>query len=161
MNLSEFLPLLKDHPNKTITLNLPDGSTAPPHFHVTEVGHVSRSFIDCGGTSHRLDSCLLQIWVAHDYNHRLQAGKLARIIDLASAQFPSPDLPVEFEHEAPVLTQLTIVSCEISPHSLAFTLAYKATDCLAKETCLPKPDFSLPGADKATGNFQAINRLTS
>mgnify|MGYP003642228923 CR=1 FL=1 len=33
-----------------IAFELPDGSLVPSHFHVTEVGQVSKHFIDCGGT---------------------------------------------------------------------------------------------------------------
>lgn len=144
MNLTEFIQLLRDHPDHTLTLALPDGSTAPAHFHVTEVGHLTRSFIDCGGTKHLIESCLLQVWVARDYNHRIHAGKLASIVAAAADLIPSQDIPVEFEHEAPVLTQMPIDSYKIEKTSLVFHLTYKATDCLAKDTCLPKPDFSLP-----------------
>ncbi len=33
-----------------IVFQLPNGEFVPPHFHITEVGAVSRHFIDCGGT---------------------------------------------------------------------------------------------------------------
>ena len=35
---------------ETISFKLPDGSLVPSHFHVTEVGKVTKHFIDCGGT---------------------------------------------------------------------------------------------------------------
>ena len=153
MNFSEFLTLLQDNPNKGITLTLPDDSTAPAHFHITEVGHLTKSFLDCGGKPHRIETCVLQVWTANDYNHRIQAGKLASIVQLASKEFPTTDLPVEFEHEAPVLTQLPIDSCTIENGQLNFHLSYKKTDCLAKDICLPKPDFSLPNIpSKGTNN---------
>ena len=162
MNLPHFLELLKTHPNKGITLALPDGTTAPAHFHITEVGHLTRSFLDCGGKKHRLETCLLQVWTAHDYNHRIQAGKLARIVELAFDLFSNTDVPVEFEHEAPVLTQMPIASCDIQTDTLVFNLTYKAPDCLAKDICLPKPDFSLPDLPSKTiktGSFQIFKRL--
>lgn len=162
MNLTEFLPLLQSHPGKGITLALPDGTNAPAHFHITEIGHATRSFIDCGGTRHSIETCLLQVWVARDYNHRIQAGKLAGIVEKATDLFPSRDIPVEFEHEAPVLTQLTIASHEVRTDVIEFKLAYKATDCLAKDICLPKPDFSLPDIpSKLPGTFQVFNSLKS
>lgn len=162
MNLTQFLELLKTHPNKGLTLALPDGSTAPAHFHITEVGHLTRSFLDCGGKKHLLDTCLLQVWVAHDYNHRIRAGKLARIVELASDLFSNTDVPVEFELEAPVLTQMPIASCDIQADTLVFTLTHKAADCLAKDICLPKPDFSLPPIPTSrsqTNSVQIFNRL--
>lgn len=48
MKLSEFKKQLS-----TVTeLNfvLPNGTIVPQHFHVTEVGQVTKNFIDCGGT---------------------------------------------------------------------------------------------------------------
>jgi len=161
MNLPKFLELLQAHPNKGITLALPDGTTAPAHFHITEVGHLTRSFLDCGGKKHRLETCLLQIWVAQDYNHRIQAGKLAKIVTLASDLFTDLNVPVEFEHEAPILTQLPIESFEVESGTLVFKLTNKATDCLAKDLCLPKPDFSLPDLPRKglTKPIQVFNRL--
>ena len=48
MKLSEVKSALKSL--ETIGFQLPDGSLVPSHFHVTEVGKVSKHFIDCGGT---------------------------------------------------------------------------------------------------------------
>jgi hypothetical protein len=48
MKLSEIknrLNTLQD-----VVFELPDGTLVPNHFHVTEVGIVSKHFIDCGGT---------------------------------------------------------------------------------------------------------------
>ena len=144
MTLTEFSQLLLDHPDHGMILALPDGSTAPAHFHITEVGAVSKSFLDCGGKRHSEQACVLQVWVADDYDHRIQAGKLARILDAASGLFDSPDVPVEFEHEAPVLTRLPIESVETEGDTIIFHLSLKKADCLAKDICLPKRDFSLP-----------------
>ncbi|MFT7173124.1 MAG: hypothetical protein ACI9NQ_001344 [Paracoccaceae bacterium] len=144
MNLPEFSDLLKNNPTCGITLALPDGSFAPSHFHITEIGAVSKSFIDCGGKAHAEQACVLQVWLAHDYNHRIEAGKLARILDAAANLFTSHDVPVEFEHEAPVLTRLPIDSAEVANKQITFHLSLKKADCLAKDICLPKPDFSLP-----------------
>ncbi|HKC67523.1 MAG TPA: DUF6428 family protein, partial [Bacteroidia bacterium] len=48
MKLSD---LKKQLPNaKELTFVLPNGTTVPQHFHVTEVGQVTKHFIDCGGT---------------------------------------------------------------------------------------------------------------
>ena len=34
----------------TIAFQLPNGELVAPHFHVTEVGKITKHFIDCGGT---------------------------------------------------------------------------------------------------------------
>jgi hypothetical protein len=33
---------------EAVNFQLPDGSFVPEHFHVTEVGLITRHFIDCG-----------------------------------------------------------------------------------------------------------------
>ena len=153
MNLADFSQLLKDHPAHGIILELPDGTTAPAHFHITEIGAISKAFLDCGGKSHTEQTCVLQVWVADDYDHRIQAGKLGNILGKAQSLFDSSDIPVEFEHEAPVLTRMPIKSHQIGEHKITFRLSYKKADCLAKDICLPKRDFSLPNIP--SGGLQA------
>lgn len=46
MKLSEFKSELQQL--NTFAFQLPNGSFVPNHFHVTEVGKVSKHFIDCG-----------------------------------------------------------------------------------------------------------------
>lgn len=152
MNISTFLQLLRDYPKHTLTFILADGSVVPPHYHITEVGHATKTFLDCGGKQHRSESCILQTWIADDTEHRLRAEKLVTIFDRAHELLPNHDLPVELEHEAPVLTQLTIERHEIEQDTLIFHLAHKQTDCLAKDICLP--DFTLPAipGQKSTCN---------
>src|SRR3954470_4727011 len=81
--LSALLSALSARPDAGLTIELPDGSNVPAHFHVTEVGRVGKDFIDCGGTVRSWERCVLQVWVAGDVDHRVSAGKLAHIIGLA------------------------------------------------------------------------------
>ena len=143
MTTRQFLGLLQTHPDYLLSFSKPDGSLVPAHFHITEVGHLAKSFIDCGGKRHTMGSCLLQVWVADDTHHRLKASKLLSIFGRADDLLPSDELPVEIEVEAPVLTQLPLTRCEVEDGTLVFRTEFKHTDCLAKELCLP--DFSLPG----------------
>jgi len=152
MNLADFSQLLADHPAHGIVLELPDGTTAPAHFHITEIGAISKAFLDCGGKSHTGQTCVLQVWVVDDYDHRIQAGKLGGILGKAQNLFDSAEIPVEFEHEAPVLTRMPIESHQVDEHTITFHLSYKKADCLAKDICLPKRDFSLP--DIPSGGLQ-------
>jgi hypothetical protein len=159
MNFPEFHQILESHPDHGITLALPDGTEAPSHFHITEVGAVSKTFLDCGGKHHSENFCVLQVWVADDYNHRIKAGKLAAILSKARELFDSMDVPVEFEHETPVLTRLPISTHRVDDEMITFTLALKKADCLAKDLCLPKRDFSLPGIPSRiarTGSIQTF-----
>ena len=137
MNTSEFIAALRAHADKQISLLLPDGGFVPAHFHITEVGHVTKRFIDCGGTRRELETCLLQTWVHDDVDHRLSAGKLAAIFDKAGDVLPHHDLPVEIEYEDYVVAQFPVEGAEIIDGLLTFRLGLKHTDCLARGICLP------------------------
>lgn len=137
MTVSEFKSHLLAHEHKPLALALPDGGFIPAHFHITEVGHVQRNFIDCGGTRRRTDTCLLQTWVASDEDHRLHAGKLAGIFAKAKEVLPDENLPVEIEYEDYVVSQFPVTGVQATDGVLLFTLGLKHTDCLAKELCLP------------------------
>lgn len=136
MNITEFRNILEQHPDKNLRFVLPDQSAIPPHFHITEVGHVRKNFIDCGGTQRSTEACILQAWVAkNDEDHSLKAGTLAKILGLAKTILPDDDLPVEVEFEAPHISQFPIQSAEKAGDALVFRLTTKHTDCLAKEQC--------------------------
>jgi hypothetical protein len=136
MNILELKQALGQNPGHKLRFVLPDQDTIPAHFHITEVGHVRKDFIDCGGTRRSTSSCVLQAWVAeNDEDHSLEAGKLARIIELAGDLLPSGELPVEVEFEAPTISQFPIASAEPLDGTLVFHLTTKHTDCLAKEQC--------------------------
>lgn len=80
---------VKEHLAKVEALKfqLPDGSIVPAHFHVTEVGQVTKDFIDCGGTLRHEKVVNFQLWNADDIDHRLQPKKLKNIIQLSEKNF--------------------------------------------------------------------------
>jgi len=137
MNIHDFLGHLGAHPDAPLALELPDGTRVPAHYHITEVGHVSKRFIDCGGTRRTQETCLLQTWVHDDFQHRLLAGKLADIFQRASDILPNRDLPVEIEHESEVVAQFPLESASLVDGTLVLHLGSKHTDCLARGICLP------------------------
>ena len=141
MTLIQFKKALAQSPAGRLRFILPDQTPIPGHFHITEVGHVRKDFIDCGGTRRATASCVLQAWVAQgDEDHALAAGKLARILDLAGDILSDGELPMEVEFEAPTISQFPIDSFEQVGDALHFQLATKHTDCLAKESCGLAPD---------------------
>ena len=78
MKLSEVKTILTN--SKTIAFQLTDGTFVPNHFHITEVGKISKHFIDCGGTIRNEKLINFQLWNANDYDHRLHPEKLLNII---------------------------------------------------------------------------------
>ena len=137
MNITEFLSHLNAHADKPLLFVLPDGGIIPAHYHITEVGHVMKRFIDCGGTRRTLETCLLQTWVHDDVDHRLVSGKLATIFERAGDVLPHHNLPVEMEYEDGVVAQFPVENAEIIDGALALHLGLKHTDCLARGICLP------------------------
>lgn len=135
MNIKEIQQLLTSRPNSSLYLNLPNGDLIPAHYHITEVGRVQKDFIDCGGTRRSTTACVLQAWVAKDTEHRLETGKLARIIDMAAPLLEDRDLPVEIEYEDDLVSQFPISYAEFKPDGLHLYLTTKHTDCLARERC--------------------------
>lgn len=139
MKLSE----IKNHLEKleTIAFQLPDGSLVPKHFHVTEVGKISKHFIDCGGTLRKEEVINFQLWNANDYEHRLNPGKLTDIIKLSEKLLKLEDLEIEVEYQGE-----TIRKFGLDFNGGNFLLTNTQTDCLAKDKCgipLEKPKVKL------------------
>lgn len=85
MRLSQVKALLPTLDN--VAFKLENGTFVPEHFHVTEVGMISKKFIDCGGTIRNEKTVNFQLWNANDYEHRLKPAKLLHIIELSEKQF--------------------------------------------------------------------------
>src|SRR4051794_30526443 len=134
--LSALVDALSVHPDAALTIELLDSSSVPAHFHVTEVGRVRKDFIDCGGTVRSWERCVLQVWVADDREHRVSAGKLAKIVGLGRRLLGDADLEVEVEYDVGVITQLPLVAVE-SRDGVAVNLRLggKHTACLAADRC--------------------------
>lgn len=109
---------------------LPDGSMVPGHFHVTEVGKISKHFIDCGGTVRNEEKVNFQLWNANDYDHRLHPEKLVKIIQLSEEVLNIPDLEIEVEYQGD-----TIRKFGLDFNGEHFVLTTMQTDCLAKDKC--------------------------
>lgn len=135
MTLEEFLPILSANPGVNLQFLLPDRTAVPAHFHVTEVGRMQKDFIDCGGTTRRSESCVLQVWVAHDIEHRLETTKLARIIYKGLDLFETTAIPLEVEYDNGVISQYPVQDVEVQPSGIILRLGTKHTACLAPDRC--------------------------
>lgn len=128
MKLSEIKRQLLEL--ETIGFKLPDGSMVPGHFHVTEVGKISKHFIDCGGTVREEEKANFQLWEADDYDHRLHPEKLLKIIELSEKVLGLEDLEIEVEYQGS-----TIGKYGLDFDGKDFLLTTTLTDCLAKDKC--------------------------
>lgn len=128
MKLSQVKAILKDV--KTISFQLPNNSLVPNHFHVTEVGEITKRFIDCGGTVRKETVVNFQLWNANDYDHRLHPEKLLKIIELSEKTLAIDDNEIEVEYQG-----TTIQKFGLDFDGNQFLLTTKQTDCLAKDAC--------------------------
>ena len=128
MILSEIKTIL----NKLdrIAFELPNGTLVPEHFHVTEVGQITKKFIDCGGTVREERVINFQLWNANDYNHRLHPEKLSHIIELSEKTLGLEDLEIEVEYQGE-----TIGKYSLDFNGTNFLLTTKQTACLAEDAC--------------------------
>ena len=128
MTLSE----IKEHLSQLETINfkLPDGSLVPSHFHVTEVGKVSKTFIDCGGKLRQESKINFQLWEADDYDHRLHPEKLLNIIELSEEKLGLRDVEIEVEYQTN-----TIGKFDLDFKNGNFLLRNTQTACLALDKC--------------------------
>ncbi|GEP50805.1 hypothetical protein FNO01nite_14770 [Flavobacterium noncentrifugens] len=137
MKLSEIKQILETA--ETVNFKLENGTFVPEHFHVTEVGMVSKHFIDCGGKVRKEKVANFQLWDATDFEHRLKPGKLQKIIALSEKVLEIEDLEIEVEYQFG-----TIGKYDLGFDGYNFILLTKQTACLAKESCgTPRQKFQL------------------
>ena len=128
MKLSEIKKILTAL--DAVNFELPDGSQVPEHFHVTEVGVVTKHFIDCGGKVRTEKVANFQLWDANDFEHRLKPQKLINIIGLSERILGIEDFEIEVEYQSD-----TIGKYGLDFNGRNFVLTSKKTACLAEDGC--------------------------
>ncbi|MDX2174299.1 MAG: DUF6428 family protein [Bacteroidota bacterium] len=128
MKLSEFKNQLTSV--NEVNFELPNGTLVPQHFHVTEVGQITKNFIDCGGTVRNEKTVSFQLWEANDFDHRLAPKKLTDIIALSEKVLGVEDAEIEVEYQSD-----TIGKYGVDFNGKNFLLTQKQTACLASDKC--------------------------
>ncbi|TVQ44187.1 MAG: hypothetical protein EA362_10385 [Saprospirales bacterium] len=128
MKLSEvkqILPTLE-----SVNFQLEDRTLVPEHFHVTEVGQITKKFIDCGGVVRTEKVVNFQLWNADDFDHRLKPTKLLNIIRMSEEKLGIEDAEIEVEYQGE-----TIGKYGLEFDGKTFLLTNKTTACLALDAC--------------------------
>lgn len=133
MKLSDIKKLLTTV--ESVDFKLQNDEMVPEHFHVTEVGLITKHFIDCGGTERIEKVANFQLWNANDYEHRLKPQKLLNIIELSERKLGMGDLEVEVEYQSD-----TIGKYGLDFDGKIFVLTNKKTACLASDSCGIPPE---------------------
>ena len=113
-----------------LQFKLPNGQFIPKHFHLTELGLTTKTFIDCGNTLREEKKINFQLWEENDYNHRLAPNKLINIITDTIKILNLDDLEVEIEYQ-----DETIGKYNLDFVDGIFLLKNTQTACLAKDSC--------------------------
>jgi len=133
MKLSEIKNILASIDG--VNFQLQNGTAVPEHFHVTEVGVITKNFIDCGGTVRHEKVANFQLWNANDFDHRLKPTKLLDIIALSEKVLGMEDSEIEVEYQAE-----TIGKYDLDFDGTNFILMSKQTNCLASDKCGIPPE---------------------
>lgn len=150
---THLIAALHTHPDASLHIVLPDDDIVASHFHVTEIGRVQKDFIDCGGTARSTTHCQLQLLVASDTDHRLTAGKLAKIFELSDPVLRGDDLPIVIEHEDCRTIAFPLESFEATDEQISIKLALPHPACLAGDACgLSPEEAGVAGSSCAPGS---------
>jgi hypothetical protein len=133
MTLDDLQNTLEANPTLFPRFVLPDGDYIPAHAHVTEVGHVVRNFIDCGGLIGSEEKIVLQTHVGDDTDHRLRSDRFATILRLGNRVIPSANLDVDVEYDCCVVAQYPIAEVKADGEHLNLILHRSRTQCRARE----------------------------
>ena len=133
MKLRALKNLVSQHPATFPRFVLPDGNYVPAHAHITEVGHLVRKFIDCGGETGEEEKVLLQTHVGCDTEHRLRSDRFAMILELGARVLPNDRLDVEVEYDCCVVAQYPISEGRLEGEHLDLLLSRGRTQCRARE----------------------------
>lgn len=135
MKLSQLSQVLREYPRSSFRMELPSGNLLPEHFHVTEVGKVTKDFIDCGGVRRLEQTCVLQTLVANDFDHRLSTDKLSMILDKSASLGLDESLEVDVEVQGTTIEIYRVGVAETRDGYLLLKLRNKETTCLAPDQC--------------------------
>ncbi len=128
MNLSQFKDAVNSIQN--IEFQFEDGKKVPLHFHITEIGSITKNFIDCGGVVREEHKINIQLWNANDFDHRLTSEKLLKIIDLSENKLHLGNHEIEVEFQG-----TSIEKYGLDFKGTHFILLNLFTDCLAQDHC--------------------------
>ena len=124
-DVKQILPTLEN-----VEFQLENGTFVPEHFHVTEVGMITKNFIDCGGVIRTEKVVNFQLWNADDFEHRLKPNKLLNIIKLSEEKLGIEDHEIEVEYQSD-----TIGKYDLEFNGKTFVLVNKTTACFAQDAC--------------------------
>ena len=141
MKTSEFLSLLREHPNKSLVFEYQSGKKVGANYHITEVKNITIDSVDCGAGTDYWKETIIQLWESpteKDKKVYLSAYKAMGILSKVDRIKPMvKEAEVKFEYSNPEFhtAQLFVNEHIVQGDTLLLRLGVEKTDCKAKETC--------------------------
>jgi hypothetical protein len=133
MTVNQLAKQLQKHPAARARFVLPDSNRIPAHVHLSEVSHVFRKYIDCGGVTGTEEKVVLQTHVGDDIDHRLTSDHFAKILQLGKRVIPHRDLEAAVEYDCCVVAQYPIGRVESEGEHVNIILERGRTQCRARD----------------------------
>ncbi len=125
---------------ESLHIKLPNGEFVPSHFHITEMGLLTKHFMDCGGTVREEKFASIQVWTANDLEHRLDPQKVLAIIAVSEKIVGNDDLDIEIEYQSETIGKYGVEALDGN-----LVLTVKKTNCLANDHCgIPADKIKMP-----------------
>ncbi len=141
MKTSEFLSLLREHPNKSLVFEYQQGKNVGANYHITEVKNITIDSVDCGAGTDYWKETIIQLWESpteKDKTEYMSAYKAMGILSKVDRIKPMvKDAEVKFEYSNVQFhtAQLFVNDHSVQADTLLLHLGIEKTDCKAKETC--------------------------
>jgi hypothetical protein len=84
----------------------------------------------------------LHLSYIHRKNYRIEAGKMAGILEIARSIVPNDAIDIEIEYEDTVISQYPVQGATVSEDAVTLVLTTRHTGCLTRELCLVPSDSS-------------------
>ena len=97
MKISEFKNIVQHL--KYIVFELPEGKKVPSHFHITEIGIIRKTYIDCGGNIRDENLINMQLWYSNDINHKIGPAKILKIIQNSEKRLKFQEDEIQIEYQ--------------------------------------------------------------
>ncbi len=141
MKTSEFLSLLREHPNKSLVFEYLPGKTVGANYHITEVKNITVDSVDCGAGTDYWKETIIQLWESpsekdkRDYMSAYKAMGILSKVDRIKPMVKDAEVKFEYSNAQFHTAQLFVNDHETYENTLLIHLGVEKTDCKAKETC--------------------------
>lgn len=141
MKTSEFLSLLREHPNKSLVFEYQTGKNVGANYHITEVKNITVDSVDCGAGTDYWKETIIQLWESptekdkRDYMSAYKAMGILSKVDRIKPMVKEAEVKFEYSNAHFHTAQLFVNDHTIKVDTLLMHLGVEQTDCKAKETC--------------------------